>query len=148
MAMKTGLLIAFLLAITGQVLYHVTQKSISPGAHPVISLLMFYLLAAVLTLPLFLFFPLNDSLLDEIKKLNWAVYGVAASIVLIEIGFLLAYRAGAELSSAAVLTAAIVAVSTLLIGAIFFRESLSIAKLSGIALCLGGIGLMSWKAQG
>ena len=148
MAMKTGLLIAFLLAITGQVLYHVTQKSISPGAHPVISLLMFYLLAAVLTLPLFLLFPLNDSLLDEIKKLNWAVYGVAASIVLIEIGFLLAYRAGAELSSAAVLTAAIVAVSTLLIGAIFFRESLSIAKLSGIALCLGGIGLMSWKAQG
>ena len=148
MAMKTGLLIAFLLAIAGQVLYHVTQKSISPGTHPVISLLMFYLLAAVLTLPLFLLFPLNDSLLDEIKKLNWAVYGVAASIVLIEIGFLLAYRAGAELSSAAVLTAAIVAVSTLLIGAIFFRESLSIAKLSGIALCLGGIGLMSWKAQG
>ena len=148
MAMKTGLLIAFLLAIAGQVLYHVTQKSISPGTHPVISLLMFYLLAAVLTLPLFLLFPLNDSVLDEIKKLNWAVYGVAASIVLIEIGFLLAYRAGAELSSAAVLTAAIVAVSTLLIGAIFFRESLSIAKLSGIALCLGGIGLMSWKAQG
>lgn len=147
MAMKTGLLIAFLLAIAGQVLYHVTQKSISPGTHPVISLLMFYLLAAVLTLPLFLMFPLNDSLLGEIKKLNWAVYGVAASIVLIEIGFLLAYRAGAELSSAAVLTAAIVAVSTLLIGAIFFRESLSIAKLSGIALCLGGIGLMSWKAQ-
>ncbi len=148
MAMKTGLLIAFLLAIAGQVLYHVTQKSISPGTHPVISLLMFYLLAAVLTLPLFLMFPLNESLLSEIKKLNWAVYGVAASIVLIEIGFLLAYRAGAELSSAAVLTAAIVALSTLLIGAIFFRESLSIAKLSGIALCLGGIGLMSWKAQG
>ena len=148
MAMKTGLLIAFLLAIAGQVLYHVTQKSISPGTHPVVSLLMFYMLAAVLTLPLFLLFPLNDSLLDEIKKLNWAVYGVAASIVLIEIGFLLAYRAGAELSSAAVLTAAIVAVSTLLIGTIFFRESLSIAKLSGIALCLGGIGLMSWKEQG
>lgn len=148
MAMKTGLLIAFLLAIAGQVLYHVTQKSISPSTHPVISLLMFYLLAAALTLPLFLMFPLAGSVVDEIKKLNWAVYGVAASIVLIEIGFLLAYRAGAELSSAAVLTAAIVAVSTLLIGAIFFRESLSIAKLSGIALCLGGIGLMSWKAQG
>ena len=108
---------------------------------------MFYLLAAVLTLPLFLMFPLTDSVATEIKKLNWAVYGVAASIVLIEIGFLLAYRAGAPLSSTAVLTAAVVAVSTLIIGTVFFRESISTAKLSGIVLCLAGIGLMSWKPQ-
>ncbi len=147
MAIKSGLLVAFLLAIAGQALYHVTQKSISPGTHPVISLLMFYLLAATLTLPLFWLFPLTDSVVNEIKKLNWAVYGVAASIVLIEIGFLLAYRAGAELSSAAVLTASVVAVLTLFIGTLFFRESIPAAKLSGIALCLAGIGLMSWKPQ-
>lgn len=145
--MKTALLIAFLIAIAGQVLYHVTQKSISAGAHPVISLLTFYLVAAVLTLPLLLFFPVNGSLGEEIQKLNWAVYGVAASIVMIEIGFLLAYRAGAELSSAAVLTASVVAVSTLVIGAMFFRESLSVVKVAGIALCLAGIGLMTWKSQ-
>jgi drug/metabolite transporter (DMT)-like permease len=145
--MKTGLVIAFLIAIAGQVLYHVTQKSISAGAHPVISLLTFYLVAAVLTLPLLLLFPVNGSVFDEVQKLNWAVYGVAASIVMIEIGFLLAYRAGAELSSAAVLTASVVAVSTLVIGAIFFRESLSVMKVTGIALCLAGIGLMTWKTQ-
>jgi drug/metabolite transporter (DMT)-like permease len=145
--MKTALLIAFLIAIAGQVLYHVTQKSISAGAHPVISLLTFYLVATVLTLPLLLFFPVSGSLGEEIQKLNWAVYGVAASIVMIEIGFLLAYRAGAELSSAAVLTASVVAVSTLVIGALFFRESLSVVKVAGIALCLAGIGLMTWKSQ-
>ena len=94
------LLLAFFIAILGQVLYHVTQKSIAAGAHPVISLLTFYVVAAALSLPLFALFPLRDGLVDEMQKLNWAVYGVAASIVLIEIGFLLAYRAGAELSSA------------------------------------------------
>lgn len=143
--MKTGLIIAFMIAIAGQILYHVTQKSISAGAHPVVSLLTFYLVAAVLTLPLFWLFPVTASVIGEIQKLNWAVYGVAASIVMIEIGFLLAYRAGAELSSAAVLTASVVAVSTLIIGALFFRESLSVMKVAGIALCLGGIGLMTWK---
>jgi drug/metabolite transporter (DMT)-like permease len=146
--MKIGIVLAFMIAIAGQVLYHVTQKSISAGAHPVISLLMFYLLAAVLTLPLFILFPLQTSVMDEVQKLNWAVYGVAVSIVLIEIGFLLAYRAGAELSSAAVLTAAAVAISTLLIGFSFFREALSLMKLAGIVLCLIGIGLMTYKAQG
>ncbi len=143
--LKTGLLVAFLIAIAGQVLYHVTQKSISAGAHPVISLLTFYLVAAVLTLPLFWLFPVTGSVIEEITKLNWAVYGVAASIVMIEIGFLLAYRAGAELSSAAVLTASVVAVSTLIIGALFFRETLSVMKVVGIAMCLAGIGLMTWK---
>ena len=145
--MKTGLLLAFLIAIVGQVLYHVTQKSISTSAHPVISLLTFYLVAALFTLPLFWLFPVTGSVTEEIQKLNWAVYGVAASIVMIEIGFLLAYRAGAELSSAAVLTASVVAVSTLIMGALFFRESLSVMKVAGIALCLGGIGLMTWKQQ-
>lgn len=146
--MKIGIVFAFVLAITGQVLYHVTQKSISPGTHPVISLLMFYLLAAVLTLPLFLLFPLQTSLWGEVQKLNSAVYGVALSIVLIEIGFLLAYRAGAELSSAAVLTAAVVAISTLLIGFAFFREALSLAKVAGIVLCIAGIGLMTYQSRG
>ncbi len=134
-----------MIAIAGQVFYHVTQKSISAGAHPVISLLTFYLVAAVLTLPLLWLFPVTASVIEEIQKLNWAVYGVAASIVMIEIGFLLAYRAGAELSSAAVLTASVVAVSTLIIGALLFRESLSVMKVAGIMLCLGGMGLMTWK---
>jgi drug/metabolite transporter (DMT)-like permease len=146
--MKTGIVLAFILAITGQVLYHVTQKSISPGTHPVISLLMFYLLAAVLTLPLFILFPLQSSWWDEVQKLNWAVYGVALSIVLIEIGFLLAYRAGAELSSAAVLTAAVVAISTFVIGVAFFHEAVSLGKLAGIVLCLAGIGLMTYQSRG
>ena len=143
--MKTGIFMALAIAILGQVLYHVTQKSVASNAHPVVSLLAFYLVAAVLTLPLLLMFPLERSLVEEAGKLNWAVYGVAASIVLIEIGFLLAYRAGAELSSAFVITSAVVTVSTLVIGLLFFRESISMTKIAGIVLCLSGIGLITWK---
>ena len=144
--MKTGIFLALIVAITGQVLYHVTQKSVSSSAHPVISLLAFYLVAALLTLPLLWLFPVEGPLVEEAGKLNGAVYGVAASIVLIEIGFLLAYRAGAELSSAFVITSAVVTVSMLVIGLLFFREAISITKLIGIALCLGGIGMITWKS--
>lgn len=144
--MKVGILFALTIAVTGQVLYHVTQKSVSPGAHPVVSLIVFYVVAALATLPLFLLFPVEGALAAELGKLNWAVIGVALSIVLIEIGFLLAYRAGGELSSAFVTTAAVVAISTLLIGAAFFGESLSAAKIGGVALCLAGIALLTSKA--
>ena len=144
--MKVGLLLALFIAVTGQVLYHVTQKSVATGAHPIISLVVFYLVAAIATLPLFWLFPVAGSLTVEIGKLNWAVVGVAISIVLIEIGFLLAYRAGGELSTAFVTTAAVVAISTLLIGALFFGESFSMTKVGGVLLCLAGIGLISLKA--
>ena len=144
--MKVGFLFALTIAVAGQVLYHVTQKSVAAGAHPVISLLVFYLVAALATLPLFWLFPITDPLPAEIGKLNWAVVGVAVSIVLIEIGFLLAYRAGGELSTAFVTTAAVVAISTLLLGSVMFGEALSVTKIGGVALCLAGIGLIASKS--
>lgn len=106
----------------------------------------FYGVAALASLPLFLLFPVTGSLTEELGKLNWAVYAVGASIVLIEIGFLLVYRAGAELSGAFVLTSAAVTICTLLVGLLFFREAVSLTKLAGIALCLAGIGLIAWKS--
>ena len=144
--MKVGLLFALTIAVAGQVLYHVTQKSVAAGAHPVISLLVFYLVAALATLPLFWLFPVTDPLSAEIGKLNWAVVGVSVSIVLIEIGFLLAYRAGGELSTAFVTTTAVVAISTLLLGSVMFGEALSVTKIGGVALCLAGIGLIASKS--
>ncbi len=144
--MKVGFVLALVIAVTGQVLYHVTQKSVATGAHPVVSLIVFYLIAALATLPLFWLFPVNGTIATELGKLNWAVVGVAFSIVLIELGFLLAYRAGGELSTAFVTTAAVVAISTLLIGTTFFDEPLSASKMGGIALCLGGITLLAAKS--
>lgn len=143
--MNVGLILALVIAVIGQVLYHVTQKSVAPDAHPIVSLVVFYLFAALATLPLFSLFPMADSLAVEVGKLNWAVLGVAISIVLIEIGFLLAYRAGGELSTAFVTTAAVVTISTLTIGSLFFGESISVTKVGGVALCLAGIALTSFK---
>jgi drug/metabolite transporter (DMT)-like permease len=143
--MKAGFLFALALAIAGQVLYHVTQKSVAPGANPVVSLLAFYGVAAVLSLPLFFLYPMQDALGAELGKMNWAVFGVAVSIVMIELAFLLAYRAGAELSTSFAATASIAAVSTLVIGALFFNESISFAKVGGIALCLAGVALITMK---
>ena len=141
--MKLGIASALAVAVTGQVLYHVAQKSVSPGAHPVVSLIVFYVLAALLSLPLLWVFPLTASLHVEAGRLGWAVGAVAASIVLIELGFLLAYRAGGGLSSSFVLTASAVTAVLFVIGSMAFDEPVSAAKIGGIGLCLAGIWLIS-----
>ena len=141
--MKLGIASALAVAVTGQVLYHVAQKSVSPGAHPVVSLIAFYGLAALLSLPLLWIFPLSESLPVEAGRLGWAVAAVAGSIVLIELGFLLAYRAGGGLSSSFVLTASAVTAVLFVVGSVAFDERVTAAKIGGIGLCLAGIWLIS-----
>ncbi len=139
--MKVGIAAALGIAITGQVLYHVTQKHVSAGANPVVALLAFYLVAAAFCLPLLWLFPLQAPLVEEVGRLNSAAFGVAASIVLIEIGFLLAYRAGGNLSNSFVLTASVVTVALFLVGQLALRERASATQIAGIALCLAGVWL-------
>ena len=146
--MKISLALALVIAITGQVLYHATQKSVSAGAHPVVSLVAFYLVAALLSLPLLWLFPLSAPLGTELGRLNWAVAGVGVSIVLIEVGFLLAYRAGGNLSSSFVLTAAAVTAALFVLGLVAHGERTSATQLAGIVLCLAGVWLVSRPAGG
>jgi drug/metabolite transporter (DMT)-like permease len=141
--MKGDLALALAVAVAGQVLYQLMQKGVSHSANPVLSLLTFYGLGAVLALPLLFLFPVQGSWREAMGEMNWPVLGVALSIVLIELGFLLAYRSGGNLQSSYVTSAAFTTSALVLIGAVFYGESLSLSKLSGLALALAGIWLLS-----
>ncbi len=134
---------ALAIALVGQVLYHVCQKAVAPGVNPIVALVAFYLVAGLASLPLLIAFPIEGGLSKQLSQMNWAIVGVGVAIVLIEIGFLLAYRVGGQLSSVFVLTSASVACALLVIGLVVYRESMSASKVIGIALALAGIFLVS-----
>ena len=141
--MRSGLALALAVAVSGQVLYQLTVKGVSHGANPVLSLLAFYAGAMVLCLPLFWLFPLEGGLAGNLAALNWPVLGVSACIVLIELGFLLAYRQGGALQSFYITSASVTAAALLVLGAAFYGEPVSPSKLAGLGLALGGIWLLS-----
>jgi drug/metabolite transporter (DMT)-like permease len=141
--MKITLSQAFAIAIIGQVLYHLAQKLIAPNANPILATLVFYTLASLMCGPLLFLFPINGSLRDALSEMNWAVLGVALAIVLIEIGFLLIYRVGGALSTSFVITASVTTALMALIGVGLLKENFSLTKLAGVALCLGGIVLIT-----
>jgi hypothetical protein len=114
--------ISFGVAIISSMLYHIFQKAISPGAHPVISLLVTYVVAFFLTLGLLIFFPLNKDLAAALRQINWASIALAIAIVGFEIGFLLAYRAGWDIGLAGVATNVAAAILLLPTGIILFKE--------------------------
>ncbi|HEY6931726.1 MAG TPA: hypothetical protein VJA66_18795 [Thermoanaerobaculia bacterium] len=135
----TLFLVSLLVIVLSNVVYHVSQKSIAPGAHPLVSLLVTYTVAVVVTLLLFPFFPLRGPLDQAVRKINWASLVVGVAIVGVELGFLLAYRSGWRISIGSAAANAAVAIVLIPTGLLLFGEKLSAANAAGLVLCLAGL---------
>lgn len=132
-----------LLTVVANVFYHIFQKSIPDNANPILSLIVTYITATLVSL-LFLFFELKDtSLLAEIKKINWASLALGVSIIGLELGFLLAYRVGWNISIGALIANITVSLLLIPIGIAFYHETLTLQSTAGIALCIGGLVLIN-----
>lgn len=133
------------LAIASSALYHFTQKQIPVGVSPSVSVIVTYVVSLALCFILLFFLPPEKGFIAAIKQLNWASYFLALSLVGLEVGFLLVYRAGWNIGIAAVLTN--VAASLILVPvAIFvFKDKLSLINIIGILVCLAGLVMLNWK---
>src|SRR5262245_5680066 len=136
------LILSVVVIVASNVLYHVSQKSIPTGAHPLLSVAVTYAAALLVTLLLWPLSPGGAPKLSGIGQLNWATLGVAVSAVGIEIGFLLAYRAGWNINVGSLVVSVAVALLLIPTGALLFKEQLSAANIAGIVLCLAGLALV------
>lgn len=135
--------LAILLVIIGNVVYHLGQRAIPRDAHPLIANLAAYLVAIVLTLVLLPFCAPNIAVMPTLRGLNWSTLLVGAGILAIELGFLMAYRAGWPLSSASMVANLCVAVIFLGIGVIAFKEDWSLTRTAGLGCCMLGLWLIN-----
>jgi drug/metabolite transporter (DMT)-like permease len=131
--------LSFGIAVFSSILYHIFQKAISPTVNPVISLMVTYLFAFVLSMLLLCIFPLRTSLGGSLQAVNWASIALAVAIVGIEVGFLLAYRAGWNINLAGIATNAAAALLLLPIGMAVFKERPSLINLAGVFVCIIGL---------
>ena len=69
------------LAICSSALYHFTAKSTPSNVNFTVSLLVTYAVAFAVVLLTFVFFPIKNGLVSELKQLNWASIGLAIAVV-------------------------------------------------------------------
>jgi len=100
------------------------------------------MLLSILLIPLF---PVSTSFVEMIKKVNWVSIALGIAIVGVEVGYLLAYRAGWQISLGAIVSNVAVAVLLLPIGILLFREKLSTVNYVGIVLCVLGLVMTNWR---
>lgn len=136
---------AIALTILSNILYHLFQKVIPGNVNPLVSLAVTYLVAAAATLLLLPLFPLQGALAAEVRKVNWASIALGGVIVGLELGFLLAYRAGWNLSLANLVSNTTVAILLIPFGLLLFKEDLSPLNILGVILALAGLVLVNLR---
>ncbi|KUO58656.1 hypothetical protein APF79_03695 [bacterium BRH_c32] len=130
------------LVVLSSVCYHVSQKSTPSGLNPIVALIVTYVTASVVSiLSYFVFVPKSDlvGLLEAIKNANWASLLLGFTVVGLELGFLLAYRAGWNISIAGLLSNTLVALMLIPVGLLLFKETISLTSVIGVVICITGL---------
>jgi uncharacterized membrane protein len=135
---------AILLTIVSNVFYHIFQKITPQDANPVLALAVSYLVAGLVCLALLFLFPLEEGMRQSVRQLNWVTIGLAFTLVGLELGFLLAYRAGWDISLAGLASNATVSVLLLPVGILIFKEQLTRTNTTGVLITIIGLVLMNW----
>lgn len=136
---------SIVLIVASNVLYNICQKSVPAKANTLLALLVTYMTAATLTGIALLFSKTEKGLLNEFKELNWASFVLGFSIVGLELGYLLAYRAGWNISVGSLVANILLAIILIPIGILLYKENFEVSKILGVAFCVIGLILINRK---
>src|SRR3954468_10145396 len=134
----TGL-VPIAMIVIGGVLYHVSQKSTPRGVDPFFSLAISFGLAAAACLAIYF---ARGASAGQMKQVNWTALGLALSVVAIELGYLIAYRAGFRINLTSLACNTAIAVALIFIGTMLYSERLAPRNIAGAVLCLIGLTML------
>lgn len=133
------------LVVISNTLYQVCAKSVPDGMNPLASLTVTYLVGAVVSCAMYFMLNRNANLLREIRLTNWAPIVLGVVIVGLEVGFIYAFRAGWQISTAQIVSSAVLAVILIFAGYLLYHEAITWNKVIGMIICLAGLVLINYR---
>ena len=133
------------LVVLSNTLYQVCAKSVPEGMNPLASLTVTYLVATVVSCVMYCVLNRDANLLREIRLTNWAPVVLGIVIVGLEVGFIYAFRAGWQISTAQIVSSAVLAVILIFVGYLLYHEAITWNKIVGIIICLAGLVLINYR---
>lgn len=132
-----------LLMIGSNAVYHVIAKNTPENVNTFLSLTVTYLVAAAASLAMFFVTGGSRDLGDSLGRLNWTSYALGLAVIGLETGSLYLYRAGWAISIGSLIANIALAVVLVIIGILFYRETLTITQVLGILCCAAGLFLVN-----
>lgn len=138
--------VSAIVAVTGSVAYQYLVKRIPETINPIVSVIAMYLTVIVIGIFLLPFFPSEGGIRNQIRQVNWIQVGVAVTVIMIQLGYLLMYRHGWELSTASIVTGVFINLILVGLGITFLGEKISLVNIIGVILSILGVAMTSYKS--
>jgi drug/metabolite transporter (DMT)-like permease len=142
MAAKLSSFAPLLLAVAGSLVYHTAAKSIPKSIDPAAALIGLYATALAGSVVTFALLRKGPAPLHVGGYWHPTIAAVGLGALVIELGFLLAYRGAWPVSAASVIANALVAVVLVPLGAVVFGEPMTLDRAIGVVLCILGVTLL------
>lgn len=130
------------LIVASNIVYHICAKQAPSDMNAFALLTVTYVVACFCSFVLYFMLKRvsgSEGLAAEYRKTNWAVVALGIDIVGLEVGWLMAYKAGWQVSVGYMVVTSIVASILLFVGYFLYKEKIDRNKVIGIALCLAGL---------
>ena len=131
------------LAVFSDIFYQICAKSTPKTLNPFASLTITYLVGAAVSTCIFFLTSDRQSLLMEWKEVNWTTFVLGIAIVGLEAGSIYMYKVGWNINTGYIVKAMILGVALIAVGYFLYKESFSLTKAAGIAVCLFGLFLIN-----
>ena len=133
------------IAIVGAIGYQFFIRRVPQTLNPVVNVVAIYIAVLTMSLVLLPLFPPQDGIMQHVKQLSWIQIEVAVFVFFIELGFLLMYRYGWNLSTANLITGVIINIALLGLGMFFLHEKINYVNVIGIILSIIGVALIGYR---
>ena len=133
------------LVVISNIVYQVCTKEVPEGMDPFASLTVTYLAGAIISAICYFLLNRGGNLLKEYEKLNWSPLVLGIVIVGLEAGYIYAYKAGWQVSTAAIVQSSFLAVALIFLGYFVYHEVITLNKLIGVVICLIGLIFINYK---
>ena len=131
------------LAVFADIFYQICAKSTPETLNPFASLTITYLVGAAVSAGIFFLTGNGQSLLAEWKEVNWTTFVLGVAIVGLEAGSIYMYKAGWNVNTGYIVKAMVLGIALIAVGYFLYKESFSMTKAAGIAVCLFGLYLLN-----
>lgn len=131
------------LVVLANVFYNICTKSTPADANAFLSLTITYLVAAGISVLLFLGDRSAGSLVSELKQLNWTSLVLGVCIIGLEFGYICIYRAGWPVSMGSLVANLCLACVLMVVGVLLYKEVVTLRQILGLLVCGVGLVLLS-----
>jgi len=131
------------LVVVCNTMYQICAKSVPNEIDPFASLVVTYGISTIVSAVLYFTINRGGHIMKEYTHMNLAPVVLGVVLVGLETGFIYAYKAGWQVSTASLVQSGVLAIALLAVGVLVYREALTLSKVAGVLICLVGLYFLS-----